>query len=104
MSSPRDHGKPLLTNSHSIIVFVSLHLSLTLCSTSQLDGAHLEVTSAAAPAAGSTSLPIDANASTPIGAPPASVDEHGISQEDKPKAGIMAECTWSSLVIVVPGG
>lgn len=61
-----------------------------------LDGAHLEVTSAAAPAvtAGSTSLPTDASASTPIGASASSgVDEHGISQEDKPKAGIMAECT-----------
>jgi len=56
-----------------------------------LDGAHLEVTSAAAPVAGSTSLPTDANASTPIGASSSTVDEHGITQEDKPKAGIMAE-------------
>jgi hypothetical protein len=64
----------------------------------QLDGAHLEVTSASTPitTTGSTSLPMDANASTPIGASSASgalgADEHGIEQEDKPKAGIMAEC------------
>jgi len=64
-----------------------------------LDGAHLEVTSASpsAPATtGSTSLPMDASASTPIGASASGsgslgADEHGIEQEDKPKAGIMAE-------------
>jgi hypothetical protein len=42
---------------------------------------------------------MDANASTPIGASASGsgslgADEHGIEQEDKPKAGIMAECTF----------
>lgn len=68
-----------------------MHLRLLF----QLDGAHLEVTSAAAPVVGSTSLPTDANASTPIGASSSTIDEHGISQEDKPKAGIMAECKFT---------
>ncbi|OCF42435.1 hypothetical protein I317_03680 [Kwoniella heveanensis CBS 569] len=52
-----------------------------------LDGAHLEVTSAsdAEPKTASV-LPTGATGSTPIGA-----TEHGISQEDKPKAAIVAE-------------
>ena len=51
-----------------------------------LDGAHLEVTSAT-PVPSTTApatLPAGSTADTPIGA--------SLEQEDKPKAGIVAEC------------
>lgn len=57
------------------------------CMETQLDGAHLEVT--APELSESAGLPKDAKGSTPIGA--ATEDDH-LAQEDKPKAGIMAEC------------
>lgn len=60
-----------------------------------LDGAHLEVTSTTpvAPAAAGA-LPTGASSETPIGAS-STLGHDGVShleQEDKPKAGIMAEC------------
>jgi hypothetical protein len=64
-----------------------------------LDGAHLEVTSTTpvAPAAAGA-LPTGADSETPIGAA-STLGPDGVShleQEDKPKAGIMAECEFMS--------
>lgn len=70
-----------------------------LCS---LDGAHLEVTSTTpvAPAAAGA-LPTGADSETPIGAA-STLGSDGVShleQEDKPKAGIMAECVYSRCAV-----
>lgn len=61
-----------------------------------LDGAHLEVQGASAAVGGATSvagsLPAGATGATPIGATSSSNGNDHVGQEDKPAAGIIAEC------------
>lgn len=74
-------------------------------SSNSLDGAHLEVTSSTPVAPNTGALPSGADADTPIGASSATHAESShLEQEDKPKAGIMAECTYLATDFLIVSG